>query len=93
MVEGNCTDWEQKLHSVLWAYQYAYKMAIDTTPFNLVFDPDAILPIVFLIPTLRIAQELKWTSHELSKHIEDLEKLDETRLKVVEGMYVEECCQ
>ena len=33
VVEGNRTDWEQKLHSVLWAYRCAYKMAIDTTPF------------------------------------------------------------
>ena len=37
VVEGNFLDWEQKLHSVLWAYQCAYKIAIDTMPFNLVF--------------------------------------------------------
>ena len=59
VVEGNRTDWEQKLHSVLWAYRCAYKTAIDTTPFNLVFGLDAILPIEFLIPTLRVAQELQ----------------------------------
>ena len=51
-------DWEQKLHSVLWAYRCAYKMAIDTTPFNLVFGLDAIIPIQVLIPTLRAAQDL-----------------------------------
>ena len=64
-------------------------MTIDTTPFNLVYGIDAILPIEFFIPTLRVAQELKWTSHELFARIEELEKLDETRLKAVEGMYVE----
>ena len=58
-------------------------------PFNLVFGLDAILPIEFLIPTLRVAQELQWTGHELSNRIKDLEKLDETRLKVVEGTYDE----
>ena len=79
-------DWEQKLHSVLWAYRCAYKTAIDTTPFNLVFGLDAILPIEFLIPTLRVAQALQWIGHELSDKIEELEQLDKTRLKVVEGM-------
>ena len=38
VVEGTRTaDWDQKLHSVLWAYRTAYKTAIGTTPFNLVF--------------------------------------------------------
>ena len=58
-------------------------------PFNLVLGLDSILPIEFLIPTLRVAQELQWTGHELSNRIEDLDQLDETRLKAVEGMYVE----
>ena len=52
-------------------------------PFNLVFGLDAILPIEFLIPTLRVAQELQWTRHELSDRIKDLEQLDETRLYVL----------
>ena len=69
------------------------KQPIDATPLNLVFGIDALLPIEFLIPTLRIAQELKWTCHDLSDRIEDLEQLDETWLKVIEGMYVEKCYQ
>ena len=72
---------------MLWAYRCAYKTTIDTTPFNLVSGLDAILPIEFLIPTLRVAQALQWTGHELSNRIEELEQLDETRLKAVEGMY------
>ena len=59
------------------AYRVAYKTAIGTTPFNLVFGLDAILPLEFLIPTLRVAKELEWTSHELSERLDDLEKLDE----------------
>ena len=87
IVERLRTDWEMKLHSAIWDYRVAYKIAIGTTPFNLVFGLDAILPIEFLIPTLRVAQEIQWTGHELSNRIEDLEKLDEMRLKAVEGMY------
>ena len=62
-------------------------------PFNLVFGLDAILPIEFLIPTLRVGQKLQWTGHELSERIEELEQLDETRLKAVEGIYAEKRCQ
>ena len=51
------------------------------------FGLNAILPLEFLIPTLRIAKQLEWTGHELSSRIDDLEKLDELRLKAVASMY------
>ena len=50
---------------------------------------DAILPIDFFIPTLRVAQTLNWTRHELSKRIDELDTLDETRRQVVISMYAE----
>ena len=52
VVEGSRSNWEQKLNSVLWAYCMAYKTIINTTPYELVFRLNAILPIDFLIPTL-----------------------------------------
>ena len=83
------TDWELKLNSALPAYRVAYKMAIGTTPFNLVFGLDAILPIEFMIPTLRVAKELEWTvGHELSQRLTELEQLDEFWLRAVVGMYI-----
>ncbi len=87
VVSDTKTDWELKLPSVLWAYRVAYKTAIGTMPFNMVFGLDAILPLEFPIPTLRVAQQLEWTGHELSERLEEIEKLDETRLKAVAGMY------
>ena len=60
VVEGSRSDWEQKLHSVLWAYRMAYKTTIGTMSFNLVYGLDAILPIEFLVPTLRVATSLQW---------------------------------
>ena len=87
IVEESRTDWDQKLNSALWAYRVAYKTSIGTTPYNMVFGLNAILPVEFLIPTLRIAKQLEWTGHELSSRIDDLEKLDELRLKAVASMY------
>ena len=83
------SDWEQKLPSVLWAYRTAYKTAVGATPFDLVYGINAILPMEFLIPTLRVAKELNWTGHELSERVEQLEQLDEVRLLAVVGMYAE----
>ncbi|MCO5581475.1 hypothetical protein L7F22_035360 [Adiantum nelumboides] len=87
IVSGSKTDWEMKLYSVVWAYRVAYKTAIGTTPFNMVYGLDAILPLEFLIPTMRVAKELEWTGHELSERVEELEHLDETILAAVAGMY------
>ena len=53
----------------------------------MVYVLDAILPMEFLIPIMRVAQELNWTGHELSERPEELKQLDETRRAVVAGMY------
>ncbi|MCO5598133.1 hypothetical protein L7F22_052225 [Adiantum nelumboides] len=63
IVSESRADWDQKLHSALWAYRVAYKTSIGTTPFNMVYGIQAILPLEFLIPTLRVAKELEWTGH------------------------------
>ena len=41
------------------------------------------------MPTLRVAKQLDWKDHELSQQINELEKLDETHLLAVIGMYAE----
>ena len=55
----------------------------------MVFGLDAILPLEFLVPTLRVAKELEWTGHEFSHRLEELEQLDEFRLKAVSAMYAQ----
>ncbi|MCO5560551.1 hypothetical protein L7F22_014166 [Adiantum nelumboides] len=87
IVSAKRSDWELKLPAALWAYRVAYKIAIGTTPFNMVYGLDAILPMEFLIPILRVAKSLEWTGHELSERLDELEQLDETRLAAVHGMY------
>ncbi|MCO5613331.1 hypothetical protein L7F22_067607 [Adiantum nelumboides] len=89
IVSESRADWDQKLHAALWAYRVAYKISIGTTPFNMVYGIQAILPLEFLIPTLRVAKELEWTGHELSEQLEVLEKLDETRLRAVPSIYAQ----
>ena len=59
-----------KLHSAVWAYRVAYKTAIGTTPFNMVYGLDVVLPLEFLIPVLRVAKSLEWNGHELLARID-----------------------
>ena len=81
------SDWELKLHVALWAYRVAYKTLIGTMPFNMVFSLNAILSMEFLIPTLHVAKKLNCTGNKLLEGLEDLTKLDKTRLAAVHGMY------
>ncbi|MCO5577321.1 hypothetical protein L7F22_031149 [Adiantum nelumboides] len=89
VVEGNRGSWEQKLPSVLWAYRMAYKTSVGSTPFELVYGLNAVLPIEFLLPTLRVAAELQWDGHAMSNGMNELEHLDERRLTAIHAMYVE----
>ena len=50
----NRTNWDTKLHSALWAYRTTYKTSIRTTPFRLAFGLEAIMPVEFQVPSLRI---------------------------------------
>ncbi|KAL3683144.1 hypothetical protein R1sor_001166 [Riccia sorocarpa] len=50
----NPTDWDRKLIGALWAYRTTYKVITGHTPFQLVYGQEAILPVEFLIPTLRV---------------------------------------
>ena len=77
------------LQSSLWAYRVAFKSSSGTTPFSLVYGMNAILPMEFLIPTLQVAKNLEWIGHELSQRIDDLEKLDKSRVMAVGHMYAQ----
>ena len=57
------------------------------------FGIDAIFWLDFFIPTLRVAKENEWTWHEMLDMLEELEKIDETHLQVIMGMYAKKCKQ
>ena len=53
----------------------------------MVFELDAILPLEFLISTLRVAKYLEWIGHKLSNKVVELEHLEKTRFMAIVGMY------
>jgi len=47
-------DWAIKVPVVLWAYRTMCKKVTGHTPFKLVYGQEAVVPMEFLVPSLRI---------------------------------------
>ena len=81
---GVGSDWDTKLFTALWAYRIAYKVPTNATPFQLVYGPEAILPIELEVSSLRITVDYRLEDVEsLQFHLSQLEKLDETCAQVL----------
>ena len=87
IVNENRTDWDQKLNSALWAYRTSYKTSIKSTPFRMAFGLEAVMPIEFQIPTLRIQATNKLNEIE-SEQIrkEALLVLEEERIQSMSAL-------
>ncbi len=72
-------DWDIMLITTLRAYQMTYKMTIQYTPFELVYDTQPIMLIKFVVP-IKIVRDSP--QDDLDKAIkvrmQDLIRLDET---------------
>ena len=64
-------------------------MATHCTPFNLAFGLEAVMPMEFLVPILRVAVRERLTEEALTERLVDLKQLEETRLHAAYGMKVE----
>ena len=57
-------DWDMHVLAVLWAYRKTYKKLTGQTPFQLVYGIEAVMPIHYIMPRLRIAALTKMADHE-----------------------------
>ena len=81
MVEASHNDWEHKLIAMLWAYRIAYKAARNHTPFSLAFGMEVVMPMEYLVLSLKVVVRERLTKEALLKRLVKLEKLEETRLR------------
>jgi hypothetical protein len=51
----NKDDWDLRVLTVLWAYRTTCKKLAMQTPFNLVYGLEVVVPMEYLVPSLRIA--------------------------------------
>ena len=80
IVEGNKKDWDRKLNSALWAYRTSYKVTTGMTPFRMAYGLEAVVPMEFMIPSLRMAvQEKLPMEKSREERIQELLSLEEDR--------------
>ena len=48
----------------MWAFRIAYKVSTGMTPFRLTYGLEAVVPMEYIVPSLRIAIEEKWCEQE-----------------------------
>ena len=50
-------DFSEKLPFALWAYQISFRTSTGATPYSLVYDMEAVLPVEIEMGSLRVALE------------------------------------
>ena len=56
MVETS-RDWSENLPFALWAYRTSFRTSTRATPYSLVYDMEALLPVEIEIVSLRVTLE------------------------------------
>ena len=71
-----------KLSKYLWAYRTTVRIPIGNTPFSLVYECEAVIPLEIQILSLRVALVTQMTDEDNHRlRLQELEALDEKRLE------------
>ena len=79
-VDQNQNNWHKALVNALWADRITKKASIDTSPFNLVYGKEVVLPTHLVIPSLSLVQHIDEVStSSLQLRQMEIIKLEEQR--------------
>ncbi|MCO5598130.1 hypothetical protein L7F22_052222 [Adiantum nelumboides] len=80
IVQENKKDWDEKLDSALWSFRTAFKVTTGMTPFRLVYGLEAVVPMEFVVPSLRVTAEKMTPKLSVQHRSRNLMQLEEDRL-------------
>ena len=84
-------DWQEKIGEALWAYRTTHCTPTGVTPYSLVYEVEAVLPLEREISSLRMTiQEGLNTEDNAKLHLQELETLNK---KILEAQQALKCYQ
>jgi hypothetical protein len=84
-IKDNPRRWHKKLSEALWAHRTSRHRATKVTPFELVYDQGAVLPMEIILQSLRVTGQDSLSAmeyHELM--LDKIDDVPESRFKALE---------
>jgi hypothetical protein len=86
VLNENKKSWHVHLKYALWENQIGTKKSIGTSPFQMVYGIDMVLPINLALPVMKLWQDEKEEPNHVTRRINQLIEVQQHRVKVDERL-------